>query len=74
MIYYSIYVDGKSIRRTKRRAQIEEAEIVKAEIKHMSTATKTQIASAAEIDGWIEKKYLTPEQATKIFRSYTPPV
>ena len=62
-IQYTIVVADKKIRRDKHRPTVVEARLLVRELELLEQATRTQIATSDQIEGWIDRRFIKPEEA-----------
>ena len=70
-IQYTIVVAGKKIRRDKHRPTVVEARLLVREVELLEQATRTQIATSDQIENWIDRRFIKPEEAAQAFPGYT---
>ncbi len=69
-IAYSIYLDGRRIKKAKYLKIKTEAKRLAEQLEVIEQKAKNGLAGKQEIEAWIEKGWLTPAEAGKLFEGY----
>jgi site-specific recombinase XerD len=69
-IQYTLRLRGRSVRKSKYTSTRADAQLLARQIGNLENATKTRIAIMADIEGWIERGWITAPEAALAFPGF----
>ena len=67
---YFLYLTDRKVRRTQYTKLKAEARILSSQLEQLEQATKRQYAPRPQVESWVEKGWISEEQAAQLFAGY----